>query len=341
MEDPIRFCRDRIASRDEGRPEHITEGAGLRAILPDSRVMWPNGSTLRVRFLEGTDAQKAQVEECAVQWSDHANIDFEFTDDPGSEIRVGFDSSDGAWSYLGDRALDYPSNERTLNLGWVDEGTILHEFGHALGLGHEHSNPIASPIQWNEAVVIRDASGPPNFWDEATIRHNILKKYSNSSYLRGTEFDPDSIMLYFFPDEWALSGTGTKQNEVLSAKDKQFIASEQGYPKDGFQPVDIPISPDDFYEADIGGPGEEDQYRFEVETEGQYEMETGGETDLVMSLYGPDSRTAKLGEDDDGGVGLNARIALNLKPGTYHLQVRHYNRDAHEGSYGVRVTRAD
>ena len=27
-------------------------------------------------------------------------------------------------------------------------------------------------------IVIADLSGPPNYWDEATIRHNVLEKYS-------------------------------------------------------------------------------------------------------------------------------------------------------------------
>jgi hypothetical protein len=52
-------------------------------------------------------------------------------------------------------------------------------------------------IQWIEAVVIRDLSGPPNFWDEQTIRHNVLKKYS-SHQIRGTTFDAQSIMCYAF-----------------------------------------------------------------------------------------------------------------------------------------------
>lgn len=341
MSELLRICHDRIAARDEGRPllRGPKDSGGKRAIIPDSRVMWPNGATLGVRFLEGTEAQKGQVREYAVQWSDYANIRFEFTDDPAAEIRVGFDSRDGAWSYMGNRALDYPASERTLNLGWVDEGTILHEFGHALGLGHEHQNPLASPIQWNEAAVIRAASGPPNFWDEATINFNILDKYSVNHYLRGTDFDPDSIMLYFFPDEWVLSGSGTRQNEKLSDRDKEFIGSAEAYPKVAVDAVALAVVDARYLEGEIGSPGEEDLYLFEVETEGEYEMETGGETDLVMSLYGPDSKTVKIAEDDDSGEGRNSRIARSLGPGTYYLQVRHYNRQAREGTYGIRVAR--
>ncbi len=63
-----------------------------------------------------------------------------------------------------------------MNLGFLDGGTAAHEFGHAIGLGHEHQNP-AGGIQWNEPVVLQNLAGPPNNWDEATIRHNVLNKY--------------------------------------------------------------------------------------------------------------------------------------------------------------------
>lgn len=335
----LRVCHDRIAPRDEGRPvlRGPVGGAGSRAIIPDPRVMWPNGATLGVRFLEGTASQQAQVRKHAKQWSLYANVTFEFTDDEAAEIRVGFDGGDGSWSYVGNRALDYPANRRTLNLGWVDEAVILHEFGHALGLGHEHQNPIANPIQWNEAAVIRDASGPPNNWDAAVIRHNILDRYATSHHIHGTEFDRASIMLYFFPDSWVLSGEGTPENMVLSDLDKEFIGSSKGYPMAAEEAVALSVGKSDSHRASIGSAGEEDLYRFDVAARSRYVVETGGETDLVMCLYGPDSNTTKIEEDDDSGEGRNSRIERVLEPGKYYVQIRHYNSLASTGDYSVRV----
>jgi len=47
-----------------------------------------------------------------------------------------------------------------MNLGVVDEahirGTVLHEFGHALGLVHEHQRPKdQQPFEWSKPVVIK------------------------------------------------------------------------------------------------------------------------------------------------------------------------------------------
>jgi len=54
-----------------------------------------------------------------------------------------------------------------------------------------------------------------------------------------------------------------------------------------------------------------------------------------MKLFGPNSPTALIAEDDDSGVGYNARIAGNLIEGKYYAQVRHYNRANGMGNYSI------
>jgi hypothetical protein len=65
----------------------------------------------------------------------------------------------------------------------------------------------------------------------------------------------------------------------------------------------------------------------------------GGQTDVVMKLFGPDSQTSLIAEDDDGGVGLNARIVADIIPGQYFVPIRHFNKARGTGSYSIRVSR--
>jgi hypothetical protein len=123
-----------------------------------------------------------------------------------------------------------------MNYGWLTPDStneeysrvVLHEFGHALGLVHEHQTP-AGGIRWNRDAVIRDLSGPPNRWDIPTIEHNVLNRYSEPEVTQYTQFDPKSIMLYAFPSHWTLDNMTFPSNTVLSDTDKSFIAGQ--YPR--------------------------------------------------------------------------------------------------------------
>lgn len=335
-----KVCIDRILPHELLRPQPTRRAGGvLRAMSPIGKA-WMNGSVLRVRFLGGTPQQHALVKEQAGWWSAVANLQFVFDDAPNAEIRIAFDPSDGAWSYVGTDCRSIPLNQPTMNLGFMDGGTVAHEFGHAIGLAHEHQNPRGG-IEWNEEVVIRELGQSPNFWDEATARHNVLRKYETNQ-VKGTDFDPESIMLYFFPASWTKNGIATKANEVLSKMDKSFVAGAQMYPRNAVTPAsatELTVNAAKRTAAAIGKAGEEDLFVFKADRAGTYTVDTRGPTDTVMKLFGPDSETALLAEDDDSGLDSNAKIARSLLPGRYFVQVRHYNRKSGMGNYTVKVVR--
>lgn len=335
-----KVCFDRILPNEVYRPHPgrmlMLPGGPARAAFEIAKL-WQNQTTLHIRFLNGSAQQKQIVRQFAPQWTEHANLTFVLDDAPTAQIRIAF-NDDGAWSYIGTDALGIPANQPTMNFGWQDEGVVLHEFGHLIGMIHEHQNPSANPIQWNKQAVIQALSGPPNNWDPATIQHNMFDKY-DLTQLNGSQFDPASVMLYSFPQAWTLNGFHSEANDVLSQVDMSF--AEKVYPGrnggPGTGPVELSVF-EGALEADIGQPGEEDLYKFTARKAGRYTIETEGPTDLIMKLFGPNSTL--IAQDDDSGIDRNPRIVTQLTPGEYTVQIRHYNTTAGTGTYSIKVGRS-
>lgn len=250
-EEPIHICHDRIlplALEETARRIAVQENPANDVdpnidvndpnLPPAERIAliaqkrWRPGKRLRIRFLDGTPAMQAKLARNAMEWTQHANIQFDFGESEFAEIRISFYADSGSWSAIGTDALVqeyFPLHQPTMNFGWLRDDTddeeysrvALHEFGHALGAIHEHQNPQGG-IQWNEEAVYRYFSGPPNYWPRATTYRNVIAKYS-ANLLIGTRFDPDSIMLYAFPATLTRNGVETRSNTRLSQRDIDFI----------------------------------------------------------------------------------------------------------------------
>lgn len=194
--------------------------------------LWDLRTTLHVRFLDGSKRLKTRIENAATQWLEYANLKFEFGDRADAAIRVSFRSDPGSWAYQGKTALLASPNQPTVNFGWLRDSTpkdevervVLHEFGHVVGLQHEHGNP-ASSLRWNKEEVYRTFSGPPNHWTRAEIDATIFAIWPPSYFPVHKVFDRDSIMMYPMPANMLVGGEAIGWNRSLSAIDKQFAAA--------------------------------------------------------------------------------------------------------------------
>ena len=193
---------------------------------------WQPGATIKCAFIDGDAGLQAKVREAAKRWTAQglANLTLDFVRDPrDAQIRIAFVQGDGSWSYIGTDCTTIRHPEATMNFGWLTpasdqteiEEVVLHEFGHALGLIHEHQNPNKA-IKWNKPAVVADLSGPPNNWDADTIQHNIFDKYEKAEVV-ATKVDKDSIMMYPIPATWTLDGFSAGFNTGLSKNDKALI----------------------------------------------------------------------------------------------------------------------
>lgn len=197
-----------------------------KAAFPNA-TKWGQNETITVRFLEGSPALRRRVRDVARQWEQVSNLTLSFVEEGPAQIRIAFVQGNGSWSYIGTdckRILD--QSEPTMNYGWLTDlsaddevrRVVLHEFGHAIGLIHEHQNPQGG-IRWNKPAVIHDLSGPPNNWDEATIENNMFRVYSG---VDATNVDSTSIMMYPIPASWTEGGLfSAGLNSTLSDTDRQ------------------------------------------------------------------------------------------------------------------------
>jgi astacin (peptidase family M12A) len=210
--------------------------AGRRAALVNE-FYWGVQPIIKVKFIGGSTGLKKRVRDQAAGWTDPGIAGVTFNWVPKTQkadVRIDFQQGNGSWSYLGTYCHSIPASDPTMNYGWLTDASsddevrrvVLHEFGHALGLIHEHQNP-KGPIKWNRDAVIKDLSGPPNNWSKATIDTNMFDKYDVSK-VTATPVDNQSIMMYPIPARWTLDGFSSGLNSKLSPSDRALI--HQAYP---------------------------------------------------------------------------------------------------------------
>jgi serralysin len=206
------------------------ENAGTQAaILLHNR--WPDGSQLRVAFLNDPYGLKDEVLSIANEWHTrgHANVRFVESDVATSNVRVTFTGA-GYWSLIGTQANQQPG-QATLCLGFTSSPsttilrrTVLHEFGHSIGLIHEHQQPV-STIHWDAQACYQYFEGPPNCWTQQMVDLNVLKHYAENPALFHSGFDEESIMEYPVDPRLTTDHKGIPWNNDLSAMDREFITT--------------------------------------------------------------------------------------------------------------------
>ena len=184
----------------------------------------------------------------ASEWTRFANVRFDAgaedfpqdcTNNGKDNIKIAFAKA-GEWSYVGTDSHRFTPSMNLQDLD-IEPGVVtpaefkrlvLHEFGHALGLEHEHQSPEArcdGEIDWTAAVTYYQKLG----WDADKTRFN-LRTLVAGPRLRTTEYDPKSIMHYSLPAEIFKNGRNsrcfTSVNYELSELDKRAIAF--AYPED-------------------------------------------------------------------------------------------------------------
>jgi hypothetical protein len=231
--DQIRELRRLLSMRSA-----TNQDQALEAVVQKT-LRWP-GDLARVCFFDGAMEAREHVAQVAIRWTASTSLKLDFgppnnrrSCDPKnlSDIRVSFRGS-GYWSYVGTQAKDINPYKQTLNLEGIDkasfdldnDGTILHEFGHAIGFEHEHQSPVGGcDEQFNWSYLYTSLG-----WSKEEVDRN-MRALSVSSSMDGllvTPFDGKSIMLYslaaaaFKDPEHASCYIAERNNEISTVDHK-------------------------------------------------------------------------------------------------------------------------
>jgi hypothetical protein len=227
---------------------------GLEFLIADLQ-RWTPGTRVTVAFLDGSSDLHRQIMEATTEITEIANLELDFGPDAAAgrfrtwspddteysaDIRVSFDRK-GNFSLVGTDSINdnigVPTgpvggrpHQRSLNLGGFHiqkpprwQGTVRHEFLHALAFNHAHQNlrgPCEDEFRWEDdpgysptkdagGRFIPDSAGRrpgvytylagfPNQWPRSKADQN-LRRREGDDVVAGP-FDRSSVMLYRFEE---------------------------------------------------------------------------------------------------------------------------------------------
>lgn len=201
--------------------------------------LWTPGQTLRIAFLNGTQAFKDATIAAASQWLPHINLKFDFVAGEEGDIRIL--SQPGVFaSRIGTDAL-LTTDQPTMYL-WPHPDSqaryfaanVIHEFGHMLGAEHEQTHPAAD-IPWDIPAIYAKHGITENpeedDYSASQTRQKLHEQFLDRAAAEDSlcsEYDRKSIMHYAVLQSWTQGNFETFLNMELSDKDKAFMA--KGYP---------------------------------------------------------------------------------------------------------------
>ncbi|VAW37819.1 hypothetical protein MNBD_GAMMA01-1630 [hydrothermal vent metagenome] len=197
-------------------------------VYEDTKI-W-NQKAITLYFLDGTAQQKSEVKRFAKLWQRYTGIKFNYTN-----TKPGIFNFEKYYkiTFMGDSNVSTRGAVNgTIRFGNLADNiifrktTILHEFGHMLGLGHEHQR-VDRPVSLDSKELITACIAnqqQPRQW----CKKNLNNK-NNSEVFIESEYDSKSIMHYglnhITGKNTQLLGTlpETRSNS-LSYTDKYYIA---------------------------------------------------------------------------------------------------------------------
>jgi hypothetical protein len=204
----------------------------------------PDRIRIGVFFLDGSPQQRQFVMDYAPDWTgpEGATIEWVFDNADMNHIRITFETNENK-SAIGTDAkhkLDGP----TMWLADVSarssleriQRVIRHEFGHAIGLHHEHLHPGIN-LTWNTDDIVNEMMNIG--WCKGTVdecKKEVKSQITGEKRMESLKvcpgarnFDSHSIMLYDIRKEWNQEGKAYRASHEIS--DNDLACARSLYPR--------------------------------------------------------------------------------------------------------------
>lgn len=327
----VRVVAPGLGPLSKSSPAMSTSSAVAAFVSVPTSKMWVPGRPLRVAFPVGTSQARADaILATAREWTKNCNTALVDAGNhygypggyPSAEIRIAF-HVDRYASLIGATSAPLSLYRPTMLLGGLDNlsprsdkfrRTVLHEFGHALGLLHAHQNPAVT-LKWQPDAILEDAREWG--WDADDVERNITRPASKDEVLWSI-YDPTSIMHYAIPSDWVKPPMGYQASTKLTAVDAAFGRVMYPFPDDPHIITDLTIGQNPTHNQ--LGRAPHHIYRMRVESE---DKESGfhiifSDVEVAVDLY--DGEGNSISWADSGGQNEErAKLAVTAlsSPGDY------------------------
>lgn len=250
---------EKLEKELDERDRRKAEGRML-PLNPKGLMIWNNWwhkLNLNICFFGGSTNLRDYFIEIASEWQKGTALTLDFgkksdgfnscSPTNSGDIRVSFNKA-GNWSYVGRSARKRPIDTMTLNIDIPQAENfslsdvphyrkvhiataIRHEFGHALGLEHEHQHPDSKCEEHFDMDEIVTYFRKKAYNNEKAIKRYVLTL--TGKRLAKTRYDKKSIMHYDFLPDLFKDGEGAdcylrERNTKISPTDLRFIKARYG-----------------------------------------------------------------------------------------------------------------
>jgi hypothetical protein len=207
----------------------LVYNSGYAFVVYEKTRIWDQKS-IKFYFIDGTHHQKQLVRKHTKLWQKYTGIEFIFSNNKppnfsfSNYFRITFK---GAGNHSNIGAVNGLIQLANLAENEIEnQRIILHEFGHMLGLSHEHQR-FDRPHELNNKELIRDCKLKQNKSDSWC--ENNFGEIKREEVFVKSSYDSQSVMHYrisdITSDSGALDRIGDEdQLSVLSLTDKRYIA---------------------------------------------------------------------------------------------------------------------